>query len=29
LHGSRLGVTGGLDGTGQSLGETEGSKGHE
>ncbi len=29
LHGGRLGVTGGLDGTGQSLGETEGSKGHE
>ena len=29
LHRCRLGVTGGLDGTGQSLGETEGSKGHE
>ena len=29
LHWCRLGITGGLDGTGQSLGETEGSKGHE
>ncbi len=29
LHWCRLGITGSLDGTGQSLGETEGSKGHE
>ncbi len=29
LHRCRLGIAGGLDGSGQSLGETEGSKGHE